>query len=280
MTRACQHGDLWGDCPGSTFSDEAIRNQYPGHIVVNTTVPDATLQPYDLPSSPETVSDPFDIQYRNWYEGRWKYLDNGESREAGFPRPLSSFVLSEGYHFVEGLVIDSTNGGLGIRNHTMPTGLTLGAEWEEDLLWIEPVTACSDTKLSLHFSISTEYFSEKTDGYIRDDGGFSELSNFPSGPRWDDNDNNENNWRVIGQTPDLQGRADVAAWWNNRFVADQLGKESSEPGQTYSEGLSNYAKLVSPSSIVISEMDGSFLNNNFFDSNSSSNRRNFTAYGG
>lgn len=98
ITRACDHSTLWGDCPNSIFDDEQIRHQYPGHIVVNTTIPDITGQPYIHPPASQTVAGPFDIQYRNWYEGNWAYLDNNASRKAGFPRPLSSFALSEGYH--------------------------------------------------------------------------------------------------------------------------------------------------------------------------------------
>ncbi|KAL8721861.1 MAG: hypothetical protein Q9225_001538 [Loekoesia sp. 1 TL-2023] len=61
---------------------------------------------------------------------------------------------------VEGLVVntvhsgDTVRGGIGLRNHTVPSGLPYGGRWSEDLLWIEPVTACVDTNLTFHFSLA------------------------------------------------------------------------------------------------------------------------------
>ena len=204
-------------------------------------------------------------------------MNNNATIVRGQPRPLSSFTLDQGFYLVEGLIVDATTGGIGLRNHTVPLGTPLGAQWEEDILWIEPVTACAATNLSFHFSISSDNFYSTTNGYMRNDGGFSILGTPVPTPRWDDDDN-QNNWRVIAAVPDLQNRANVAAWWNNYFVAQQLGINSSETGQIFDTQFQNYGGAASPSSIIISGMDGTFLDNNFY-STPTSNEADFEAYG-
>ncbi len=49
-------------------------------------------------------------------------------------------------------MVDTIRGGIGFRNHTIPTQVYLGAEWDEDLLWIEPVTECVNLNLSVEFN--------------------------------------------------------------------------------------------------------------------------------
>jgi hypothetical protein len=64
---------------------------------------------------------------------------------------LESLLFEQGPQLREGLIIDPINGGIGFRNHTVPTEPSLrayGAQWKEDILWIEPETFCSDTLLT------------------------------------------------------------------------------------------------------------------------------------
>ena len=51
------------------------------------------------------------------------------------------------------------NGGIGFRNHTAPTGFSNGAEWVEDLTWVEPVTSCVDTNLTFVISFGDDSFN-------------------------------------------------------------------------------------------------------------------------
>ena len=220
-----------------------------------------------------------DIQYRNYYDKSDKYIDNGDIYVVGALQALETFLLDGQYRIIEGLIVDAVNGGIGIRNHTVPIGLDLGAEWTEDILWITPETACTPVNLSLHFSISNNSFSNTTSGYLQDDGGFANLDPDIPVPRWD---GPADSWQdVFGGDPDLQHRSYTAAWWNNQFVANTMNISSSNLGDIYTEGLSSYAELASPSSITIHEMDGEFLNDPYFGAISSNGAQanNFTIYG-
>lgn len=46
------------------------------------------------------------------------------------------------------------SGGVGFRNHSAPPFQPFGSTWTEDVLFIQPVTQCVDTNLTLDFSIS------------------------------------------------------------------------------------------------------------------------------
>lgn len=220
-----------------------------------------------------------DIQYRNYYNKSNQYIDNGDIYVVGAVQALETFLLDGQYRIVEGLIVDAINGGIGIRNHTVPTGLDLGAEWTEDILWITPETACTPVNLSLHFSISNTSFSTTNNGYLQDDGGMANLDPDIPVPRWD---GPADSWQdVFGGDPDLQHRSYTAAWWNNQFVAKAMNISSSKLGDIYTEGLSNYAELASPSSITIHGMDGEFLNDLWYASegNNQTQVNNFTIYG-
>ena len=217
------------------------------------------------------------IEYRNYYQKSDIYIDNANVNVVGNVQLFETFLLDDQYRVIEGLIVDTINGGIGFRNHTLPTELELGAEWTEDILWVIPETACTSVNLSLHFSISENYFYDTDYGYMRDDGGFAnlDLNNVPL-PRWDGDDEDWQN--VFGGTPDLQQRSQNLAWWNNHFTAKVLNVSSSSLGEVYTKEFSNYAYLASPSSITISEMNGWFLNT-IYNSNNTGIAKNFTAYG-
>lgn len=217
-----------------------------------------------------------DIAYRNYFEKANIYVDNAEINIAGNLQPLETFLLDDQYRVIEGLIIDAANGGIGFRNHTLPIGTELGAEWTEDILWVIPETACTSVNLSLHFSISKDNFYKTDYGYMRDDGGFTNLDSSVPLPSWDGPDDE---WQdVFGATADLQQRSYTLGWWNNQLTARVLNVTSSSLGERYTNGLSNYAELASPSSITISEMNGWFLNSIYFNNNTAA-ATNFTAYG-
>lgn len=264
------------DCPDSIYDDPDIRNQYFNHTVVNSTIPFQTSKVFSSGTVGSTIASPMDIQYRNYYTKSDIYIDNDDLGIVGAFQPMSTFILNDDdYEIVEGLIVDTVNGGIGFRNHSLPIELELGAQWTEDLLWITPVTSCTSTNLSLHFSISPNYLSNSVNGYLQDDGGFANLAPDIPLPRWDDLDPQ---WKNTGTVPDLQHRSYTAAWWNNQFVAQGLGINSSAVGQTYTDQFKSYTELASSGSIAISDMDGDFLDANYYNQNSS-NTGNFTAYG-
>jgi hypothetical protein len=126
----------------------------------------------------DTVSGPFDIQYRSHVRSvvddtqrtviRGPLVDNGTARTVGTYQPLSSLVLSDEILPVEGLIVDMKNGGIGFRNHTAPASRPFGSAWSEDLLFVVPETVCVDTNLTLDFQIART----ETEGLLAQAGVF------------------------------------------------------------------------------------------------------------
>jgi len=201
-----------------------------------------------------------DIQYRQYYWQTDDYIDGGVERIIGNSRSLQTFMLDESYVLVEGIIVDSVNGGIGLRNHTVPMGLDLGATWSEDILWIEPVTACADTELSLGFRMNSSALWGTSDGILTDDGGLVNLSLEPPGPSWFVYGGPNALYNQSTSPPDLEGRALQAAWWNNYFTLRALNVTKSSLGQVYNKTFNWYAEFDrQPSAIQISQMDGGFF---------------------
>lgn len=144
-----------------------------------------------------TVSNIWDIQWRQ-YQIR-KHM-NGVRFFVGTFRQLQSLVLNNAVEPREGLIVNTEEGGIGFRNHTMPLGLRHGATWSEDLLFIEPKTQCVDLNITLDRDTSGQWLTDR--------GGFANLSrNEPFYERADPQAN-----------PDLWGRAYKAAWLHNYYI--------------------------------------------------------------
>ncbi|KAJ9607834.1 hypothetical protein H2200_007913 [Cladophialophora chaetospira] len=254
------------DCPHSIYDDPAIRNRYINHTVVNSTIPAVTTELFTSGTRNGTVANLLDIQFRAYNLANDWYVDNNATRAVGRLEVLPSMILNPGYYLVNGLVVDAFRGGIGIRNHTIPKGVALGATWTEDILWIIPETQCTNTNLSLHFSVNDGATSMAGDnGYLQDDGGFSDISPEVPQPPWNVGDQ----WKKVASTPQLKRSADILAWWNNQFVAQALNLTSSEKGAFYTEEFVTYGQLSSPGVIKISSMDGMFMDSLYYDKNSS-----------
>ncbi|OAG38752.1 hypothetical protein AYO21_06947 [Fonsecaea monophora] len=253
----------WMDCPHSIYDDPAVRNQYPNHTVINSTIPDVTRDLFTSRTKIGTVANLLDIEFRAYNLVNNWYVDNNASRAVGRLEVLPSMILNEGYHLVNGLIIDAFSGGVGIRNHTVPGGLELGATWTEDILWIVPETRCTNTNLSLHFSVNANASNSMSgdDGFLRDDGGFANIPASIPSPRWNDPDDK---WKDVGATPQLKRSADILAWWNNQFVAQVLNITASERGDVYAGQFNTFGYLSEPGAIKISSMDGMFLDDIYY----------------
>jgi len=179
-----------------------------------------------------TVSGLFDIQYRRWKFDRWGILDKGQPYVTGDSRDIQSLITQDKILLTEGLIVDMRdNPGIGFRNHTIPMGLEhvswqclfmllwvltalQGGTWSEDITWIEPVTRCADTNLSIELttvnSVSDVY--DNNTFAVIDRGAFLGLdATALESPPWLDN-----------QTLDLFGRAFKAARMHNVIVASSL----------------------------------------------------------
>jgi hypothetical protein len=156
-----------------------------------------------------TVSSLFDIEFRNYKIERDRvsnFIQNGSDYLTGGYRQITNVILNDRYEVGEGLVIDTKKGGVGFRNHTIPTEqFTYGASWEEDLLFIEPVTECVNLNISVDFTYYPVSAMTARNMRLVDHGGFHALSK-------------EYPWYNVSdhqKDPMLRYRAYKGGWYSN-----------------------------------------------------------------
>jgi hypothetical protein len=219
-TRICG-GFLPMQCPGTTV--EIIYSGNASVMEANITNDDydiriprglAELYQSGLAERPQSVSSFFDIQSRQYSFQNQSGILNNERYVVDSFRFLTSVVLNDAIEPVEGLVVNTQTGGIAFRNHTVPVGLKYGAEWTEDLLWIEPETACVDTNISVEFKIpytGLANFNLENISLV-DNGGFANLiTEYPKVNVW--NSQSE---------PNLRDRAYKAAWMANAYSESSI----------------------------------------------------------
>ncbi|KAH8585295.1 hypothetical protein B0O99DRAFT_749133 [Bisporella sp. PMI_857] len=199
-----------------------------------------------------TVSNYFDIQWRQYLMANNTDYNNNSLYTVGTFRKMESLLLHNTYEPIEGLVVDTVKGSIGFRNHTVPDGFPNGVSWEEDLLFIEPETACE------------KYIYRGL--VLTDRGGFANLDR--AVPTFDRSDSQKN--------PELYGRAYKAAWMSNAFSAlyynivqpfngtdgmdlSPLSTVNSFIGKTYSISGSTYSSNTGQSILTISPDYGTYL---------------------
>ena len=140
LSRVCAAGTK--PCPGVSPDSRLDLGYSTGFP---TTIPDNITQCFSsgTAAAGDLRSSPFEVQFRQFTVGPTSQYKN----VTGIYNYIGQVVLEPGYHLKEGVVIDATDGGLGFRNHTVPSNLQLteGATRYEDLLWIDPVTTCLET---------------------------------------------------------------------------------------------------------------------------------------
>lgn len=102
-------------------------------------------------SQNSTIAGLLDIQYRSWSRATSKMFDGGKRFVAGKYRRIESLIASRKYVFVEGLIVDMISGGIGFRNHTVPSQHENTVNWSEDILWIAPDISCQRLNLTYEF---------------------------------------------------------------------------------------------------------------------------------
>lgn len=121
----------------------------------------------------------FDIQWRTYKKVLQTRLQKeGQSYLVGDYRQLSQMVLNNAWEIIAGLVVNTKTGGVGFRNHTVPSPLPHGGIWSEDLLFIEPETECVDLNVTLDFKIpySNDESATVVNLTVTDHGGFSKFN--------------------------------------------------------------------------------------------------------
>ena len=176
-------------------------------------VPDSLISLYQsgLADHPETVSSFFDIQSRQYSYKNDSRINKGGKYAVDVFRVLDSVVLNDAIEPIEGLILNTKMGGIGFRNHTAPAGIGEGADWSEDILFIEPETACVNTNLTMEFKMAPTGLSS-ANGIMNmtlvDNGGFTNLIQKYPKLTMDDNQSN----------PKLRERAYKAAWLLNTYT--------------------------------------------------------------
>jgi hypothetical protein len=218
FSRYCWQGFRSVACPFSnteiiTLSENKTGATWDIPDGYNVTIPDTLVEIFSsgTPGRRTTVSNLFDIEWRQLSTKRSKEVGTNKSYAVGMFHQLASYIMDGGIKLVEGLVIDAQIGGIGFRNHTVPVGQRVGATWEEDILFIEPVSTCVDTNLSINFKLTTDWGEYKNFSLI-DRGGFHSLNH--TYPYYDRSDPQAN--------PDLWGRAYKAAWLHNAYTMSFL----------------------------------------------------------
>ncbi|KAH8692249.1 hypothetical protein BGW36DRAFT_348467 [Talaromyces proteolyticus] len=254
------------NCPGSfggmaTFSNATGWYEIPTtpDAIINTTIPSNYLEMFSsATSSPgTTLSGLFDIQYRVWSVSvdEKSNIDGGKPYATGTYRGMDNMILSNGVVLIEGVVADMTNGGVGYRNHTVPSNIPYGATWSEDLTWVEPITECVDTNLTIQFHLGSED-SEPSNVSLVDNGGFTNLAReYPEG-LWNDR-----------QNPDLRARAYKGAWINNALTAiylnvtrpGDLNQMNSSIGQRFTRAGSGLGFSPKLYSTQFGQIDGGYM---------------------
>ncbi|KAI8724032.1 hypothetical protein NCS52_00260100 [Fusarium sp. LHS14.1] len=216
FTRTCSlTPTCYAPCPYTSdvtvFSSDGLSLNCTTLYEINTTVPSILHDIYMSGTKKRrtTISNYFDIEWRQLTKQYNRIYNNGTPIAVGIFRALESFALREEIKPVEGLIVDNINGGIGLRNHTLPVGHARGATWSEDLLFLEPEIECVNLNVTVDFEISTS--SKQTSGlavtnlYMTDRGGFIHLNTT----------NPEHDQRNGVNKPDLKTRAYQAAWYTN-----------------------------------------------------------------
>lgn len=255
FTRYCEVG-LTINCPGQ-YQGVYMKEIEPGRwqsvktdedSTINITIPENFTTMFTSATSDkgDTVSGLFDIQYRRWKFDKTAIINKGQPFVKGDSRVIGTLIAEDRILLTEGLIVDMTeNPGIGFRNHTIPVGLEHGGTWNEDITWIESVTRCADTNLSIEMRSENDLdFGANSTFYIVDKGAFLGLETTALESRpWIDN-----------QTLDLFGRAHKAARMHNVLVASSLNVSlpvtQIQPRVAFSDGdLSAPAYMYSGSRI-------------------------------
>ncbi|KAJ3498075.1 hypothetical protein NLG97_g1406 [Lecanicillium saksenae] len=269
-----------GDTMETThFKNGSVLREFPYGI--HTEIPFVLREVFSSGTASQrtTISNSLDIEWRQLtMTAKDENFDNGTAYEQGMYRQLDSILLQDGYKVFEGLIIDNKMGGIGFRNHTIPTGLSYGATWKEDLLFVEPDVSCVNTNLSIDFEIATAKLdNEFRDVVLTDRGGFADLNMTHLPVHLPKSQIN----------PDLQARAYDAAVLNNKYtmmiynITDRSNNSLS--GLRYPYIKSDHGDkfpLIDPSnnlrSLEVSTKFGSYFYNGGFNLTQYSNPYNVT----
>lgn len=176
-----------------------------------------------LASFSPTVSSIWDIEWRSYNIMTDPNLQNGSQHVVGQYRQVQNMVLNNAVEPVDGLIVDTRNGGIGFRNHSTPSPQIYGSTWSEDLLFVEPQTSCVDMNLTIDFSLnfsSSAPSSSMQNVVLTDRGGFANL--IQTYPEYNHDDPQSD--------IQLEQRAYKAAWLSNVMAMAYLNVTNPKTG--------------------------------------------------
>ncbi|EAQ87388.1 hypothetical protein CHGG_04007 [Chaetomium globosum CBS 148.51] len=202
-------------CPGSWVNRTCVQQgllQNCSEVVYGRAIPDlwrSTLRE-GAEQVDQSVSSIFDIQWRSRYNASDALGESGWYLKSGY-RQVDILILDSTIQLVDGLIVDTKNGGIGFRNHTAPAAFhEYGTTWSEDILFIEPEAQCVDLNVTFDFELSQNQTGRLTPRKLAlvDHGGFSALSRTSPDLTIPKDGNGQDQL-------DLRERAYKAAWANN-----------------------------------------------------------------
>ncbi|KAK4501896.1 hypothetical protein PRZ48_007705 [Zasmidium cellare] len=235
------------DTPFSYVKDNSavgLATQSHSDYVANPSIASNITDAFTSATGKSTVAGIFDIEYRSFinYNNQTEpgenentqWIDKGRPRTQGQFRYFQQFLLENRTRPIEGLIVSTGDmPGIGFRNHTLPPSSAYGYTWEEDILWLEPETACTNLNITYDYSIpAPDDFGATPNARITDRGG---LVNLPRDyPYLDLNDTQSN--------PQLLARSWKAAMLTNNFLRRYMNetREDSRMGKEYL--IANYSK--------------------------------------
>jgi len=134
-----------------------------------------------------TIASALDIYYRSFInynnktqpgeQEHTRWFDEGRPRTQGRLNYFQSFISNDELKAIDGLVVSTQDDpGIAFRNHTLPPSSTTGYTWTEDLLWLEPQTACTDLNITYEYTIpSPDVTNEVPMAKLVDRGGIVNL---------------------------------------------------------------------------------------------------------
>ncbi|KAG0633515.1 hypothetical protein HOY80DRAFT_1104910 [Tuber brumale] len=271
FSRVC--GWIAVDCPETSsgytyFTNETGKyTNTPSNASLDTNIPHNISEIFKSGTNGHgnIISGPFDVQHRLFRNvkdsdaGR-KYNNSipinwGKAHTQGVSTLLRSLILDDSFLLVEGLIVDSKNGGVGFRNHSAPPNLRYGGKWEESLLWVEPVSQCVNNNLTIEFTIVGDY--EIDNVRLTDRGGWVNLVH-------DRPNFNHSNSQLDIQ---LWERAYKGAWSTNVIGAwfHNVTRNMTSLGKSYSLMRDGYRPPSNPSqatTLHIKDINGDWIEGN------------------
>ena len=198
-------------CPLSNTVLTVVSNDTLGQAegTVDGNVPQILLDSYSSGTVGTTVSNCFDILWRQWSTKTDNIVNDGKPYLTGSLRQITSLILDNAVQPVEGLIVDTANGGIGFRNHTIPTQVQQSTSWDEDLLFVQPESYCLNNNVTIDFTITGNNSLGRL--VMTDRGGFANLNKTYPAYLYTDLDDPQRN-------PNLERRAYKAAWLTNAFT--------------------------------------------------------------